>query len=372
MMWMGGLIRALAPICVLLVGAGADAAESDSGTDRPVVLYGKQIPLPAGNWQRVGSALTATDDAGHPVPGPVMSVVLFRVEQGTVTAFVTIHTNLRPAQQGWGAAAACRRTDLYAATPGVDHGGDVSCSFAAPVFAVTPAAPNHPPSSPAWGLALAEAREHGWSLPETWLMAGARVGDREDFIDIRYHFNPRSLSPSNTGALSAPPSRAVLIERLVQWRLIMAAAVDAGFKNRLAAGFVLPWPDGTANGAALESHDREQALADLLAQGRLTPAQYQEQVHLVTTPNPDPLGDVNALWMVAAKTVGWRVVVAASVAVLSYAFTGSALVAGGITGVSTLVNGGLYFGHELLWKTFDPYTENTDPIIDFPAVGLTG
>jgi uncharacterized membrane protein len=152
----------------------------------------------------------------------------------------------------------------------------------------------------------------------------------------------------------------------------MAAAVDAGFKNRLAAGFVLPWPDGTANGAALESHDREQALADLLAQGRLTPAQYQEQVHLVTTPNPDPLGDVNALWMVAAKTVGWRVVVAASVAVLSYAFTGSALVAGGITGVSTLVNGGLYFGHELLWKTFDPYTENTDPIIDFPAVGLTG
>ena len=372
MTWIGGLIRILAPVCVLLVGVEAGAAESVSGTDRPLVLYGKQIPLPAGDWQKVGSALTATDAVGHPVPAPVMSVVLFRVEQGIVTAFVTVYTNLRPARQGWGAAAACRRTDLYAATPGVDHGDDVSCSFAAPVFAVTPAAPNHPPSSPAWALALAQAQEHGWSLPETWLMAGARVGDREDFIDIRYHFNPRSLNRPGAGVLPASSSRAVLIERLVQWRLTMASAVDEGFKNRLDEGFVLPWPDGTSNGGPSESHDREQALANLLAQGRLTPAQYQEQVPLVAAPSPDSLGDANALWMVAAKTVGWRVVVAASVAVLSYAFTGSALVAGGITGVSTLVNGGLYFGHELLWKTFDPYTENKDPIIDFPAVGLTG
>jgi len=343
----------------LLFGAGAHAAEAGHPLRHYLPLFGKQIPLPAGDWQVAGSIRTVADGAGQTLPAPVATVVLVQVEAGTVTAFIMIHTNVSPARRGWGAAAACYRTGLYAAVPNAGTQGDVSCSFAARVSLAVPVGAMEPPSSPAWQGARALAVARGWNVPEGWLMAGARVGDREDFVDVRYHFDPgRRVLPATAPAAAA----AAPVDALIRWRPVMAAAVESGFKNRLD-------DPGAADSVG---ERRRQALDGLLAQGRLSPAQYQEQLREATRPEDDAADNAAQMWMVAAKTVGWRVVVASSVALLSYAFTNSAVVAGGITGVTALVNGVLYFGHELFWKELDATAAEPPPVIDFAGAGITG
>ncbi len=362
------LLRAL--LVLVLLGAEAQAADAPLSPDRDLTLYGKQIPLPAGNWLAAGSAPTSKDSAGHPLPAPVVTLVLFRVEGGAVTAFVIVHTNIMPAGHGWGAAGACRRTDLYAATLDLSAGGDVSCSFVAPVTAF--GAADEPSSSPAWRSALALAAECGWHLPETWLMAGARVGDREDFLEIRYHFDPGRWAGAAAASGDAAQVQVPQVQALIRWRLEMAAAVDRGLRNRLAPDFALSWPGDRRDGLGAAKDGRAEALDALLAEGRLSLAQYQAQRRLVAAPGQDASDTSPDLWMVGAKTVGWRLVVASSVALLSYAFTGSALVAGGITGVTALVNGGLYFGHELFWRNLDSTLETSPQTIDFVGAGITG
>ncbi len=363
-------------LALLLFGAPAPAqtADTDQWFRRTAPFHGKQIPLPAGDWRIAGSApglqASLQDKAGQALPAPVATLVLVQADAGVVTAFVTIHTNTAPARHGWGTATPCRRTDLLAVTLTVGPGGEVSCSFAATVAlgAETGPAPS------AWQDARDLASRRGWSLPDRWLMAGARIGDHEDFIEIRYHFAPQppASEPWTSAALAKDPSRAGAIAALVRWRLAMAEAVEAGLKNRLDAGFALPWPDVATGAAQSALAARKQALDSLLAQGRLTPAQYQEQLRLAAAPDSSAADDADHLWMTAAKTVGWRVVVASSVALLSYAFTSSAVIAGGIAGTTAVVNGVLYFGHELFWQKLDPTGAAPMPVIDFVGAGIIG
>ena len=383
------LVRAL--LVLVLLGAEAQAAEADQPVRHHLTLYGKQMPLPSGDWLVAGTAPTNKDIANQPLPAPVVTLVLFRVDGGAVTAFITVHTNILPARRGWGAAGACHRSDLYVAALDTNADDGVSCSFAAPVSVLAPVAPEELPSglpsSPAWQSARALAAERGWQLPETWLMAGARVGDREDFVDIRYHFDPRrwgwsapafdgapdgNTNPWAPAVVKRDPPRAHLVEALIRWQLAMVSAVELGLKNRLEDDFALSWPRTAAGGTGRGIDERKEALDALLAEGRLSPAQYQEQLRLAAESETDAADD-DALWMIGAKTVGWRIVVASSVAVFSYAFTSSAAIAGGIAVTNAVVNGALYFGHELFWKKLDPTATPSSPqIIDFAGAGITG
>lgn len=347
----------------------ADAAPAPDAVLRHLLtLQGKQIPLPAGEWLVAGSALATKDLAGGTLPAPVASLVLFRVDAAAVTAFVTVHVNSLPARRGWGTAEVCGHPApaVVAREPGAD--GEVSCSFVVAVAA--PAAPRQTSSSsPAWTQARALAAARGWRLPERWLMAGAREGDREDVVDVRYHFDPQGWDGPVSAGAAVP---AAFVAALIRWRPAMAAAVEAGLKNRLEADFTLPWPDAAPGGLAAESGSRADALAALLAEGWLTPAQYKEQLALPAEPGGDPADDTPAVMgMLAVKTVGWRAIVALSVALLSYAFTSSAAIAGGITIATAVVNGGLYFGHELLWRAFDRTPVPASQTIEFAGAGLT-
>ena len=361
------MILARILLALVLLGAEAQAGDADPTTRHHLTLHGKQIPLPAGDWLVAGSASSVTDVAGRVLPGPVATLVLFRLEGGSVTAFITVHTNILPAQHGWGVAAACGRTDLYAVTQETGVDGEVSCSFVAPVEVA--AAPSGASSSPAWQRARALAGERGWRLPERWLMAGARQGDREDFVDIRYHFAPQQWGWPDSGADSMPSD---LVRSLVRWRPAMAAAVESGLKNRLADDFTLSCPDADPDDVAAGPDGRTRVLDALLAEGLLSPIQYQEQLRPAPEPGSDSSDDAPAaLGLLAVKTVGWRVVVALSVALLSYAFTSSAAVAGGITIATAVVNGGLYFGHELLWRDFDRAPAAPAQTIEFAGAGTT-
>ena len=363
--------RMLLLIALALPAIPVQAADADPAPDAVLrhllTLQGKQIPLPAGEWLVAGSALATKDLAGGTLPAPVASLVLFRVDAASVTAFVTVHVNSLPAHRGWGTAEVCGRPapSVVAREPGAN--GEVSCSFVAAVDA--PAAPRQALSSPAWRRAQALAAERGWRLPERWLMAGAREGDREDVVDVRYHFDPQAWGGPVPAAESVP---AGFVAALIRWRPAMAAAAEAGLKNRLEADFTLPWPDAAPGGLAAESGSRADALGALLAEGWLSPAQYQEQLALPAEPGGDPSDDTPAVMgMLAVKTVGWRAVVALSVALLSYAFTSSAAIAGGITIATAVVNGGLYFGHELLWREFDRTPAPVSQTIEFAGAGLT-
>ena len=152
-----------------------------------VKLADKQVALPEGSWTLVARGYEAVDELDTDAYGAVETLVLFRLDGSVVEAFVTASRNRAPIEEGWGTASECLGEDVE--LPLVLQfdaaGAHTFCGFVGEVRnVVTTASPD------AWKAAANYGKAQGLDTAAEWLMAGYRLGDRYDVLDVRYHFNP--------------------------------------------------------------------------------------------------------------------------------------------------------------------------------------
>ena len=152
-----------------------------------IELAGKQVALPEGSWTLVGRSYSRAPQMTSDAYGAIETVILFRQDQQVVDAFVAASSNVVPIEEGWGTATECLGEDVelplivnYDAV-----GAHTFCGFVAPVRnVVTPNSPG------AWRDAANYGKAQGLVPAREWLMAGYRLSDRSEVLDVRYHFNP--------------------------------------------------------------------------------------------------------------------------------------------------------------------------------------
>jgi len=330
------------------------------------VLGGQRIPLPQGAWQVLSRRDEDLALRGPVRSAPVGSVLAVKLRGDTVIAMVAARANLKPAPSGFGITDDCRRTDTYIAHLDTPRGSVIaSCFFVG--HAIQDLGPG---SSTVWAESVTAIRERSWALPTTWLVAGYRVVDNQDFLDIRYYFNPEVFGLGDEGAAQvgrgmAPPKphwtaetwsavrnmagfppplhdprwlasswaprtlaedhqRELLVRHLVHWAEASRPQIQAGFKNRDEIALAMPraWTE-----------KRSPAEGDS-ANG---------------TPDLDRMTDEERALF---KTLSWRAVGSTLDVVIAYLLTGSAGVAGAITVVGGAANATGYFLHELVWDAF--------------------
>ena len=404
----GGVAAAL----MMLVGAAwpTQAAVAPIGTVfRTLIdLQDKQIPLPQGDWVLVGDGFELMPSLpGGGAGDAIESVVLFRVEGNAVPAFIIAHRNGIGVGHGWGVAGDCSRDDIHAAVSYEAAGHHGFCGF---VNHVVTAADEQ--SAPSWRQAVAYAGAHGLVLPPTWLMAGFRLSDAADVLDVRYHFDPALAGLATPAATSwsdsrwakaavagmpagtdegwgdaawrwagyaafwrtepsaEPSARAVAVDGLVDWLAAMRLPVELGFRNRTDEAASLPMPWAADRGQApIDVALRLTRLDELKARHVLSDEQYAAQRAII-----EGDGDAKARW--TARGLAWARAVSNQVTskLAAFAadawFTGSIATATNLVGVTSLVDLGRSRPIEWLRATFGSGQADALMIVDFAGAGI--
>jgi len=303
----------LAVTC-LLACHPVHAAPTEIVRDR-LVLEGKQIPLPPGEWRIVSRTTTATP--------PLSSVALMRLRAETVDAAILVQASPRRAKPGWGTAEACRRTDLVLARIRHESDHDGSCAW---VAHVTPSARN---IDPAWATSVRAAIDEGWRLPTAWIDVGFRVTDPRGAFQVRYLFDPSSVPPPR-------PLSAAAIRSLTGWTETVWDGIEDGFRNNLDSA-IPDWPPS----------ETSQPRAEL----------------------PRPSGGGGVVGHLGLKTITYRLFGTLTDLSVNYLWLGSLPSASGLAVVGGVASSTLYFVHELVWSRFETPSSTT---IALPGVGTEG
>lgn len=320
-------LLAAAAVLLAIPAGGARAAESLRSLDESGVLHGplgidgKQIPMPDGEWRLAGRA--EFTPAGWPATETVTSLSLFRLRGTAVDAAVLVQLANPGAATGWGKAPGCERSDLPVARVRYASDHDGSCAWVASVVRDDGGS-----ADPAWQRSLDEAARRGWSVPESWAMAGFRVTDPRDAVQVRYAFDDGRRAAQTVTAETPPPP-----PRLpdAAWVEAVWDQVELGLRNRLAAD--APIPDWSAR----------QPLPPALAEG-------------------ESAGFGRTVW----KTVTFRSVVTTLDFSSNYIALGDAAAAAGLSAFGFVIGPFVYIGHELAWEKFGG--SSTQPIA-LPGIG---
>jgi len=242
----------------------APLARAEAYEIAPPVLSiaGKQVPLPTGQWIVAGSHSGALSQGGVIGSyGAIRNLVLLRVvSAGQVDAIAEINVNAMAVSDGWGLAADCQRHDLLLIAVRSRSGWDAACFFIArSTRGDTDALPV------AWRQAERMATRSGLTLPDGAIMAGFRVANRRDVVDVRFHF------------------RRMAERQLAEWSAMMIGCVEAGIKNHLAAAQSVPFPDADDTALAQSSllRRKQQQLDTLLSAGVMTTDDHARQTSLL-------------------------------------------------------------------------------------------
>jgi uncharacterized membrane protein len=339
------IVALVASLAIATARAQDNGAQSFTGSFQ---LAGRPIALPAGEWRLLADERMPAEADARTLPG-LRTAILARLDGGTVIGLISATVNEAPATSGWGIAQDCARNDVYLAVTSYQSPIDVSCTFVNHV--VTPPRPSGPT---VWHDAAARIAEAGWSLPSTWLMAGFRVTDRQEFLDLRYHFNPDAMAPPVpvtswregpwvADAVQRDHLHASLVNAVIRWAATTRPAVEQSLHDRPPQAADAGWPWG---GAPASGGGSAMPLAlGVAAQG---------------------LDWETGL----AKTLTWRVLGTMSDIAVAYGFTGSPMISGGIALVGAVVNGGLYFLHEMAWSAFKGAGESALPVLETAYIGI--
>jgi uncharacterized membrane protein len=298
-----------------LIGAGLGQATVQEGLvfRGLIVLEGRQIPLPPGDWRVVARS-------DWTLPGskaPAVSVALFRINGRTVEAAALFQTNRAGASPPWGKPNGCARADFLYARIGYASDHDLSCAYVAFSGAIGEAEA----LDPAWSAALRQAIDHGWSLPTVWIAASYRIADPRDGEQVRYLFRPPAMVTAS------------LQDRIVAWTDASWTVIGSGFRNRLGsetAEMLQVWPEHAGEGGAVR-WDRGATAFPL-----------------------------------ELKAASFRVLTSMANFGVAYAWLGSAAAAGGLSLAANIAGGALYAANELVWTYAD---SGRAPIGDLPGVG---
>lgn len=347
---------------------------------------GKQVPLPDGVWYVAGYHRAAVESSTDFGPyGVIHDLVLFRAEGDTVGAYVHVHANALPVNDGWGVSQDCQRTDAYATAMRYQSGWDVSCVF----LVHTQSAPTEA-SSRAWTNALAYVGYRQFSLPATWITTGFRVGNRRDILDVRVGFNPETEalpaavpgpwedSPWHATRVESDPARARYLHHLALWTPGYAGLVEEGIKNRLDGQQAYPMPFGEWDPAGAKAGDvagRLKVLDRLVADGLIDESDHATQRDLILSgkalePIPQPDGPTIAFW----KTISYRPMVSTANVFIDYYWVGSPFATGVLVALQVVVNTTKFYFHEIAWERFfGGVTGKRDipRVVDFSYAGVS-
>lgn len=308
-----------------------------------IELAGRHIPLPEGSWLQAG---ISNDSAGPAEPRPygaIETMVLFKIVDGAVDSFITLRANSLPIEGGWGAAAECSRDDIHFVSVSYLSAHESLCGFVNHVVTAREAR-----SSPAWAEALRLARVRGWKLPQTWIMAGFRVTDRHDALDLRYHLNPErggfpvdrgdwASSAWSRGAVADAPPRKAIIDGLARW--VMEAS---GPVQQIGAG-------------------RREALLPKL------PVIEYADVPSATVEGAEH----SAPWGISAvkMSVWWVLSTTISLGINFVYTSGVPLDTGVLSVLQSVTHPLVNYANEMIWETFGAATKPLPPL-DFPTAGI--
>jgi hypothetical protein len=308
-----------------------------------IELAGRHIPLPEGAWLEAGASNDSAGPAETRPYGAIETVVLFKLADRAVDSFITIRANSLPVEGGWGTAAECDRDDIHFVSVFYRSSHESLCGFVNHVMTAREAR-----SSPAWAEALQLARVRGWKLPQTWLMAGFRVTNRHDLLDLRYHLNPeRGGFPADRGewvssiwspaSLAEQAPRKAVVDGLARW-----VREASGPMQQVGAGrekaVLPPLP-------AIEYSEAPSASVAAVAQ--------------------------SAPWGISAIKMGvWQVIIQANAFVFNLFYTSAATFdAGALTVYQGISHALVNYANEMLWETFGAATRPL-PVLDFPTAGI--
>ena len=224
-------------------------------------LDGKQVPLPAGDWEELSREQT---DAST-------GIVLARIEDGHLLGLVIIHSNPQKLGAIFGGSPECSRRDVAFAVIRYDTPDDGYCAYGKLVLVGEGGENNS-----LWTRARERLAADHVAVPPALLMTGARARTRENFIDARYYFAP----PAGAGEgredawLSLDPTAA-----LQAWADLAQPSLELGVRGRLPSLETgLPWPfPAEAVQVALEQQTRA-PLETLAAAGALDQPALAEQL----------------------------------------------------------------------------------------------
>jgi uncharacterized membrane protein len=346
------LLPAIAMLAILGLAVPARAAE-------PALVIGvfeiggKMVPLPEGEWQLVTEEAIPAENS--PALVALRGAVLVRRDAGEVTAVVVIHTNTEPLAKSLPAPPECRRGDIYLAQMLYETKTDGACMWANHLLGGAPAAG----ADPVWRQAAAGLAA---PLPSTWLMAGFWISDRQDVLDIRYHFAApvadRAPAVSWRDSTWAPgrivPRGAhdVAVRDLLAWIGAMAPLDQFGFYRRLAGyrPIAMPWGKGAVSGSPLKRLRVDQLQA-LRAAGTIDAVVYAAQRDVLErdAEPPEPTeGDIptRAFWKSLTRGAAGTL----DTFVIGYLFFGSPLTATTYTIAQGIAHNTLYYFYEVAWQ----------------------
>jgi uncharacterized membrane protein len=313
-----GIWAAAAALVAALPIAVATAAAGSLPDDGAVVrdhlrLLGHEVPLPPGEWVVLGHGFGRVEG---PSPGPygaLVGVMAAHRAGERIDAVVLATTNALPVEAGWGPPPQCGAAGMAFASEIKQQARNLSCAFVPPPAAAAAALDR----LPGWDTGAAEAARRGWVLPVPELVAGLRVSDRHDVVDVRYLFAPI--------AVAGPGDQ-----------LATLAAWSEGAEQRLAASLqLLPAMPGALAWPA--------------------PA----------APPPDPeAGELSAWQLALYKMMTLRVIGSTITFGVAYLFTGSLYGSVAMVVVQAVTHSALYFANELYWEQ-----PTIPPALAFVATG---
>ena len=384
---MSGRIRVLAAMAAgasFMLGASASAEGIPNVGDlieKRLVVAGKQIPLPDGQWIVAGSGLGRLSEDEQPGAfGAIRNLVLFRLNGSAVDAAAEINVNALPVSDGWGIANNCTRTDLALSVVRYKAGWDGSCFLVTHTMTPSAAGPV------AWRQAVAVASERGLTLPAIWLTAGFRVANRRDVIDARMHFSPesRGIAPEAVSRwrdsawaasrIERDGRRIVLARSVTEWAVLFSGHMEAGIKNRIdpLTRIAMPaTPEAADEGGVVER--RLAALEDLHKAGVIGEEQYRRQADMLAERGLDPGSEVVDPATVALyKTFSYRPFVSFANVFIDYFWIGQPFAAGLLVFLQVTVNTTKFYFHELAWEKFVGGGTRRDSarVMDFVYLGM--
>ena len=404
-----GAAVALALLCAAPWSPAPAAAPIGTVYSTTFDLAGRQVPLPQGDWVLVGDGFEILPSVRGGAGDAVESVVLFRVEGEAVPAFVIAHRNRIGVDNGWGVASDCDRTDIHAA---VTYDAAAAHGFCGFVNHVVTAVDGR--SATSWKQAVAYAQAHRLALPPTWLMAGFRLSDPTDVVDVRYHFDPALAgmpTPTDAGWSDSRWSKAAVAGRptavgegwgdaawrwagyaafwnsgapeestaerrvvadLVAWLDRMRFPVERGFRNRVGdlAAVALPWSkDGDEPPAALAL--RLKRLDDLRARQVLTAEQYAEQRAIIVGEHG---GEGGGRWtaegLATAKAFAGQVASNIGAFAAGLWVTGNVATAASLVGAHAVAEAGRYWPAAWSWPLSGSRRIEAASTVDFAGAGI--
>ena len=269
--WVACLAVSLLSIAWAMPSQATDLPTRGEIRANEIVLLDKHVPLPPGEWQVASSGFGRV---GEEDPGPYGAIggVLLVRRGNAPREFLLIHTNALPVRDGWGAAPECASEKALARSIGETHNLHNGCSFVTATRSSWLAGSHLP--------ALGDAAAARTSLPPWALIAGFRVSDRRDVLDIRYGVVPDGFPAAgwfgDYDHLSA--SQKVLVDSLGDWAQRARAVGVAAL--RVPTGQVPTLTPPPLHAAAGEENTGEEISVTRLALYKL--ATYRLPASMVT------------------------------------------------------------------------------------------